>query len=119
MFIIKNNKFSLDEEGNLVVNSITYNESNIPEVLNIDQVYPVGSIYMSTTNTNPSIIFGGTWEQIKDRFLLSAGDTYEAGSMGGEANHTLTINEMPSHSHELIDDVYNTCLLYTSPSPRD
>lgn len=104
----KNNKFSLDEDGNLVVNSITYNESNIPEVLNIDQIYPVGSIYMSTTNTNPSTIFGGTWEQIKDRFLLSAGDTYEAGSTGGEASHTLTIEEMPRHSHELIDDVYNT-----------
>ena len=42
----------------------------------IDMVYPVGAIYMSVNNTNPGNLFGGTWEQIKDRFLLSAGDTY-------------------------------------------
>lgn len=61
--------------------------------------YPVGSIYMSINNTNPSTLFGGTWEQIKDTFLLSAGDTYTAGDTGGEAEHTLTVNEMPVHSH--------------------
>lgn len=32
-------------------------------------------------------------------FLLSAGDTYTAGSTGGEATHTLTTNEIPSHTH--------------------
>ena len=54
---------------------------------------------MSTVNTNPSTLFGGTWEQIKDTFVLAAGDTYEAGATGGEATHTLTSNEMPSHRH--------------------
>ena len=62
-------------------------------------VYPVGSIYMSTNNTNPGSIFGGTWEQIKDKFLLSAGDTYANGSTGGEASHILTTAEMPQHNH--------------------
>ena len=66
-----------------------------------NELYPVGSIYMSTNNTSPASMFGGTWEQIKDKFLLSAGDTYSAGSTGGEATHTLTINEMPSHNHQL------------------
>lgn len=61
--------------------------------------YPVGSIYLSTSSTSPSSLFGGTWEQIKDVFLLAAGDTYTAGSTGGEATHTLTLSEMPSHSH--------------------
>lgn len=61
--------------------------------------YPVGSIYQSTSSTSPSSLFGGTWEQIKDVFLLAAGDTYTAGSTGGEATHTLTLSEMPSHSH--------------------
>ena len=42
---------------------------------------------------------GGTWERIKDRFLLAAGDTYTSGSTGGEATHQLTTNEMPSHTH--------------------
>ena len=67
----------------------------------VDIIYPVGSIYLSVNSTDPSTIFGGTWEQIKDQFLLSAGDTYTAGATGGEATHTLTINEMPSHSHNV------------------
>ena len=54
---------------------------------------------MSTVRTSPSTLFGGTWEQIEDRFLLAAGDTYSAGSIGGEASHKLTVDEMPSHSH--------------------
>lgn len=50
------------------------------------QLYPVGSIYLSTFSTSLSSLFGGTWEQIKDVFLLAAGDTYTAGSTGGSAN---------------------------------
>lgn len=59
----------------------------------------VGEIYISTLNENPSLRFGGTWEQIKDTFLLASGDIYTAGSVGGEDEHVLTIDEMPSHSH--------------------
>lgn len=66
----------------------------------LNKVYPVGSIYMSTSNTDPSTFIGGTWVQLKDRFLLGAGDTYTAGNTGGAATHTLTIDEMPSHSHK-------------------
>lgn len=62
-------------------------------------VYPVGAIYLSLMGTNPETLFGGTWTQIKDRFLLGAGDLYTAGSTGGEAFHTLTVDEIPSHSH--------------------
>lgn len=61
--------------------------------------YPVGSIYMSVNSTNPRAFFGGTWQQIKDCFLLSAGNTYTAGNTGGEAAHKLTTNEMPAHTH--------------------
>lgn len=61
--------------------------------------YPVGSIYMSVNNINPANFFGGTWEQIKDRFLLACGSTYSNGSTGGEATHKLTVEEMPSHNH--------------------
>lgn len=67
----------------------------------LSQIYPIGSIYISTVSTSPSILFGGTWERIKDTFLLAAGTTYTAGATGGEATHTLTINEMPSHQHFL------------------
>ena len=79
----------------------------------LDLFYPIGSIYTSTKNTNPAATLGGTWTQIKDRFLLCAGDSYSAGATGGSATHThtsaahthttaghtLTINEMPSHNH--------------------
>lgn len=61
--------------------------------------YPIGSIYLSLNNTNPSTYFGGTWEQLKDRFLLGAGNTYSSGATGGEANHTLSTSELPNHSH--------------------
>lgn len=65
----------------------------------IDIIYPVGSIYMSLNSANPSTLFGGTWEQVKGRFLVGAGTKYKAGSTGGEATHTLTANEMPEHAH--------------------
>ena len=69
----------------------------------LQQVYPIGSIYLSVQETNPSILFGfGTWHQIKDTFLLAAGDIYSAGSVGGEAEHTLTIDEIPSHNHSFL-----------------
>ena len=67
--------------------------------MNFNLIYPVGSIYMSTVNVDPGTIFGGTWEQLKDTFLLGAGDSYTAGDTGGEATHTLTIDEMPEHNH--------------------
>lgn len=60
---------------------------------------PVGSIYLSVNSTNPSTFFGGTWTQIKDRFLLCCGSTYSAGSTGGAATVTLTTSQIPAHSH--------------------
>ena len=72
-----------------------------PVTVLADLLYPVGSIYMSVKAANPSNIFGGTWQRIKDRFLLAAGDTYTAGATGGEAEHTLTVDEMPSHNHSI------------------
>ena len=73
----------------------------------LDLVYPVGSIYMSVNATNPSTLFGGTWEQIQGRFLLGMSSSYPAGSQGGEEEHTLTSNEIPEHSH-YVDQPGNT-----------
>ena len=88
----------LNEKINTNVSNI---ESNISEQVSsiMNKFYPVGSIYITISDINPSTIYGGTWEKIKDRFLLSSGDTYKSGSTGGEATHTLTVNEMPAHSH--------------------
>ena len=66
--------------------------------------YPVGSIYLSTNNTSPASLFGGTWEQLKDRFLLGAGDSYAAGSTGGEATHKLENAEMPRHGFHIVQN---------------
>lgn len=61
--------------------------------------YPVGAIFMSVEATSPAYLFGGTWERIKDKFLLSAGSTYAAGSSGGAASVTLAVDQIPSHRH--------------------
>lgn len=90
-------KFSMDSNGNLSVKSLNVNGTNITgsggmtsaQVVNL--IYPVGSIYMSVTNTSPASLFGGTWVQLKDRFLLGAGDTYSNGNTGGGASHTHTL----------------------------
>lgn len=95
----ENNKFSLDCEGNLIVNSITTSqETGTNTNVSVDTIYPIGSIYMNVTSINPATIFGGTWERIEDRFLLSAGPNHENGTFGGEENHQHTIN---SHIHSI------------------
>lgn len=72
------------------------------------KAYPVGSIYTSTAATNPGTLFGGRWERIQGRFLFAADDTRKAGSTGGAAEHMLTVDEMPSHTHGLRNgDAYN------------
>ena len=63
---------------------------------------------MSFNSTEPSILFGGTQERIKDRFILAAGDSYAAGTTGGEETHKLTIDEMPKHRHSLDSLSYST-----------
>ena len=66
-----------------------------------DIVYPVGAIYMSVSSTSPAILFGGTWEQIQNRFLLAAGSSYTAGNTGGASTVTLTSSQIPSHTHSV------------------
>lgn len=74
----------------------------------VDLIYPVGSIYISMNSTNPSTLFGGTWEAFgQGRVLIGAGTgndgstslSFTAGSTGGEYKHTLSVSEMPSHTH--------------------
>lgn len=60
----------------------------------VERDHPVGSLYISNDPTSPASLFGGTWEQIKDRFILAAGDTYAAGSTGGSASHNHSIGKI-------------------------
>lgn len=75
----------------------TFAGLSVQQVLN--NVYPVGAIFISVVNNSPASVFGGVWERILDRFLLAASGNYVAGSTGGEATHELTISEIPSHDH--------------------
>lgn len=71
----------------------------------VDLVYPVGSYYWSSNATNPSELFGGTWEQIKDRFVLAAGDNYSVGSSGGSASHS---HPLGANGAACIGNYYDT-----------
>lgn len=92
-------------DASSIIDRIDAAESLIAELGSlIDLVHPVGSIYISVSNEKtPDQMFGGTWEQIKDRFLLTAGDTYHVGDAdGGEATHTLTESELPEMHKKMV-----------------
>lgn len=72
---------------------------------NLDKIYPVGAVYISVNSTSPASLFGGTWEKIEGRFLFASNSNYPVGDVGGETRHTLTINEIPSHTHKLRRDM--------------
>ena len=60
----------------------------------------IGTIVFRSDNISPSTIYPNTtWEKIEGRVIMGASDAYPLGSTGGEATHTLTIDEMPSHGH--------------------
>lgn len=66
-----------------------------------DAIYPVGSIYLSYNHTNPANLFGGTWARIENAFLWASTASDTIGVTGGEETHTLTVNEMPRHKHNV------------------
>ena len=75
----------------------------------LNKIYPVGSIYMSINNVSPQTFIGGTWEQIKNRWLVGAGDEYAVGTYGGNAVH--------SHTQRMIftaNYAGNNGLMYTA-----
>lgn len=74
-------------------------DSDISLIPILDLIYPVGTLYWSKNETDPAILFGGTWERIKDKFILAAGDSYLQGNTGGKANVALTVDQMPAHTH--------------------
>lgn len=97
----RRNKFittSLKAIQNLVDNSV-------------DKFYPVGSVYTSVNDVNPSTLFGGTWERFAaGRTLVGvdAGQTEfnTVKKTGGAKTVALTVNQIPSHSHKVTIDDY-------------
>lgn len=112
-----NNTTSIDSAMQANKTNISNNATNITSILNglstvntddtssiyyklMKLIYPVGSLYWSSKSTNPSSLFGGTWVQIKDRFVLACGDTYKTvGATGGASSVALSVSNMPSHNH--------------------
>lgn len=73
----------------IIKNGIVYGQ-NSNNTISIDKIYPIGSIYLSIESTSPATLFGGTWQQIKDVFLLGESSSHTNGSTGGVASVTLT-----------------------------
>lgn len=89
-------------------------------MINVNLIYPVGSIYISINSKNPGDIFGGTWERIAKGMTLVGVDENDidfnkSGKTGGEKEHTLTIDEMPLHSHSLGIGPQNNSGSYVLP----
>ena len=63
------------------------------------KLYPVGSVDISFNSADPSTLFGGTWQRLKDTFLLVNGDSYAPNTSGGSATKTISVNNLPSHTH--------------------
>lgn len=88
----------------------------------MNYVYPVGSIYMSTVNVDPSVIFGGSWQRIKSKFLFACEDSgnYANGKTGGETTVTLATTQIPSHSHTFTgNENTTTSVALTSNGPSN
>lgn len=66
------------------------------------KIYPVGCIFLTTDQRSPNAILGVSWSwlQIEGKFLYAGGTGETPGSTGGSTTHTLTVSEMPTHSHE-------------------
>jgi hypothetical protein len=86
---------------------ITHNDNSIPTLESplIRQIllaaHPVGSYYWSSEGTDPSILFGGTWKQITEKFVFAAGSSYVVNQTGGAATVTLSNSNLPSHAHNV------------------
>lgn len=109
----KANKLAMrDSSGHVKTETPSAADDAVNKGALLNLIYPVGSLYWTSkapnNNGDPNVLFGGTWVQIKDRFILAAGDTYTTvnagndisnGGGGGEATVTLTVAQMPSHNH--------------------
>lgn len=98
---VAENKAVFDNLGELIISkfndALDYMYSQgIDTGLNnlLNEVYPVGSIYMSAANVSPTNLFGGTWVKIEGKFLLCSSNTYTLGSTGGSADASV-----PAHTH--------------------
>lgn len=87
--------------------NVTAEQLGVSKTNIVDMIYPVGSIYMSVNNASPATLFGGTWVQIQDKFLLASGPNYTNGNTGGSDTHRLNANELPAHTHVIPEHAHD------------
>lgn len=114
----KNDKTKSDQTIEEMINqAVTATRNSVQQQLDNmwNKIYPVGSIYITTNSTNPSTLFGGTWEaysmgRVLVGYYPSDLDFNVVGKVGGDKyinytpygyveNHTLTVEELPNHTH--------------------
>ena len=106
--IISNVADGIEANDAVTVGQLNKKLSSALDQLNrlASQLYPVGSIYMNVNNVDPSAIFGGSWERMPSgRMLVNSGDGFNLGQVGGEKEHRLTEDEMPSHKHNVQTNI--------------
>ena len=87
-------------------------------------IYPVGSIYITVNNEDPSVTFGGTWikwggGRVPVGYMDSDPDFYPAEKIGGSKTHLLTNWELPSHNHSGVPGTTITTASYTGGTDND
>ena len=86
---------TLDKEFSSLQTKVNQ-KTTLTEVIN--RIYPVGAFWITTSYDSPASLFGGSWEQITDRFLIGAGGRYGRGSTGGADSVKLTAKQIPTLS---------------------
>ena len=107
MFImIPNANAAIADQINSLNSSVNTLTSQVNNLSAVNKLYPVGSIYISTSSTNPSSLFGGTWQAYAPgRKIVGVGSngktTYNYNASGGSSTKTISTSNMPSHNHTI------------------
>lgn len=73
--------------------------NNDLKALILDMAHPIGSYYWSSDSTNPHDLFGGTWVQIKDKFIIAVGDSHTVGQSYGSNTKDISHTHGIGHTH--------------------
>lgn len=103
-YVLKTDTIANAENADRAIEAETFGGMTYKQIMELE--HGIGSFYFTLSEIdNPNTKWDWmTWELVTDKFLLGAGNTYEVGSEGGEAEHTLTIDEMPNHYHLTYSD---------------
>lgn len=102
--------------GNLNIPTVAGQSGEVIGVVGDDigfvSMFPIGAVYFTANNMNPSSFLGGTWLNISQgRFIVGVGTgtdsngdakTFTQGTNEGEYQHSISIDEMPLHKHNVL-----------------